>query len=178
MSASNTAPTRSSSPNLDRRPARRQRVASQTGSFYNQYMAAPNGQTDSAVKERVETKKQEPTLFKVLLLNDDYTTMEFVIEVLESVFQKSPAEAYRIMMHVHVNGHGIAGMRTRVESLGGTFARTEEHGTQLRLAFAHPARDITGEIRTEVAERSACCSSKIRAWSAARSRPCSTSRPT
>jgi ATP-dependent Clp protease adaptor protein ClpS len=63
-----------------------------------------------AVKERVDTKKQHPTLFKVVLLNDDYTTMEFVIQVLESVFQKSPAESYRIMMHVHQNGRGIAGV--------------------------------------------------------------------
>jgi ATP-dependent Clp protease adaptor protein ClpS len=66
--------------------------------------------TDGAVKERVETKKQDPTLFKVVLLNDDYTTMEFVIHVLEMLFQKSPAEAYRIMMHVHQNGRGIAGV--------------------------------------------------------------------
>lgn len=73
-------------------------------------MADTHGQTDGAVKERVETKKQEPTLFKVVLLNDDYTTMEFVIHVLESVFQKSPAEAYRIMMNVHQNGRGIAGV--------------------------------------------------------------------
>ncbi|MCM3880029.1 MAG: ATP-dependent Clp protease adaptor ClpS [Vicinamibacterales bacterium] len=63
-----------------------------------------------AVKERVDTKKQHPTLFKVVLLNDDYTTMDFVIQVLESVFQKSPAEAYRIMMQVHQNGRGIAGV--------------------------------------------------------------------
>ena len=67
---------------------------------------------DSAVKERIQEKKQEPTLYKVVLLNDDYTTMEFVIQVLEGVFQKSPAEAYRIMMHVHVNGRGIAGVYT------------------------------------------------------------------
>ena len=67
-------------------------------------------QPDGAVKERVKTKKQEPKLFRVLLLNDDYTTMEFVIEVLESVFQKSPAEAYRIMMAVHLGGQGIAGI--------------------------------------------------------------------
>jgi ATP-dependent Clp protease adaptor protein ClpS len=67
-------------------------------------------QPDGAVRERVKTKKQEPKLFKVLLLNDDYTTMEFVIEVLESVFQKSPAEAYRIMMAVHLGGQGIAGI--------------------------------------------------------------------
>ena len=68
------------------------------------------GQTGDAVKERPEVRKEEPTLYKVVLLNDDYTTMEFVIHVLEGVFQKSPAEAYRIMMHVHLNGRGIAGV--------------------------------------------------------------------
>jgi ATP-dependent Clp protease adaptor protein ClpS len=67
-------------------------------------------QPDSSVKERVKVQKQEPTLYKVVLLNDDYTTMEFVMHVLEEVFQKSPAEAYRIMMSVHVNGRGIAGI--------------------------------------------------------------------
>ena len=66
--------------------------------------------TGGEVEERVRTKKQDPRLFKVLLLNDDYTTMEFVIHVLESVFQKSPAEAYRIMMAVHLGGHGLAGI--------------------------------------------------------------------
>jgi ATP-dependent Clp protease adaptor protein ClpS len=66
--------------------------------------------SDSVVKERVVTKKKDPTLYKVVLLNDDYTTMEFVILVLEGIFQKSPAEAYQIMMHVHVNGRGIAGV--------------------------------------------------------------------
>jgi ATP-dependent Clp protease adaptor protein ClpS len=70
----------------------------------------PRDQGDSSVKERVEIKKQDPTLFKVVLLNDDYTTMEFVLQVLETIFQKSPAEAYRIMMHVHQNGRGIAGV--------------------------------------------------------------------
>jgi ATP-dependent Clp protease adaptor protein ClpS len=80
-------------------------------------------QTDGAVKERVKTEKQEPTLYKVVLLNDDYTTMEFVVRVLETVFQKSPAEAYRIMMQVHQDGCGIAGVypwevaETKVETL-------------------------------------------------------------
>ena len=66
--------------------------------------------TSDAVKERTDTRQQEPTLYKVVLLNDDYTTMEFVLHVLETLFQKSPAEAYQIMMHVHVNGSGIAGV--------------------------------------------------------------------
>ena len=70
-------------------------------------MAADAG---GELKERIRTEKKEPPLFRVVLLNDDYTTMEFVLEVLESVFQKSPAEAYQIMMHVHVNGRGIAGI--------------------------------------------------------------------
>ena len=67
-------------------------------------------QTDDTVQERIKTQKQEPPLYKVVLLNDDYTTMEFVLNLLESVFQKSPAEAYQIMMHVHVHGLGVAGI--------------------------------------------------------------------
>jgi ATP-dependent Clp protease adaptor protein ClpS len=66
--------------------------------------------TGGAVRERVAPKKHEPTLYKVVLLNDDYTTMEFVVQVLESIFELSPAEAYRVMMQVHVNGKGIAGV--------------------------------------------------------------------
>ena len=62
------------------------------------------------LQERVRTQKKEPTLYKVVLLNDDYTTMEFVMEVLRSVFDKSPAEAYQIMMQVHTQGRGIAGV--------------------------------------------------------------------
>ena len=71
---------------------------------------ADQNQTGGEVKERVKVEKKDPTLYKVVLLNDDYTTMEFVIHVLETVFQKSPAESYRIMLHVHLNGKGIAGV--------------------------------------------------------------------
>jgi ATP-dependent Clp protease adaptor protein ClpS len=68
------------------------------------------GQTGGEVKERVQGKTKEPTLYGVVLLNDDYTPMQFVVDVLETLFQKSPAEAYRIMMQVHLNGRGLAGV--------------------------------------------------------------------
>jgi ATP-dependent Clp protease adaptor protein ClpS len=62
-------------------------------------------------KERLKTKK--PSLYKVFLLNDDYTTMDFVVFVLEKVFRKTPAEAVQIMLHVHKEGVGLAGVYTR-----------------------------------------------------------------
>ena len=67
-------------------------------------------QTDGQVLERTRQETKKPELFKVLLLNDDYTTMEFVIEILENVFHKQPAEAYRIMMAVHTQGKGLCGV--------------------------------------------------------------------
>jgi ATP-dependent Clp protease adaptor protein ClpS len=75
-------------------------------------MAGRHHQTDGAVKERAANKTEEPKLYNVILLNDDYTTMEFVLQILETLFQKSPAEAYRIMMQVHRNGRGLAGVYT------------------------------------------------------------------
>jgi ATP-dependent Clp protease adaptor protein ClpS len=73
-------------------------------------MSATDQHTGDIVKERVVPKNDEPTLYKVILLNDDYSTMDFVIHILEDVFQKSPAEAYRIMMQVHQLGSGVAGI--------------------------------------------------------------------
>jgi ATP-dependent Clp protease adaptor protein ClpS len=66
---------------------------------------------DVATKKKQKTKK--PKRFKVVFLNDDYTTMEFVVRVLETVFHKSPAEAAAIMLRIHNNGSGIAGVYTR-----------------------------------------------------------------
>jgi ATP-dependent Clp protease adaptor protein ClpS len=68
-----------------------------------------SAKSGAAVLERTRTKAVEPTLFKVVLHNDDYTTMQFVLEILESVFAKAPADAFRIMMNVHLHGQGVCG---------------------------------------------------------------------
>ena len=73
-------------------------------------MAGTERRTDGEILERTKQETKKPELFKVLLLNDDYTTMEFVVEILENVFNKAPAEAYRIMMAVHHQGQGLCGV--------------------------------------------------------------------
>jgi ATP-dependent Clp protease adaptor protein ClpS len=66
--------------------------------------------TALTVKSKPKTKK--PSLYKVYLLNDDYTPMDFVVQVLEAFFNKSHEEAARIMMHVHRRGVGLCGVYT------------------------------------------------------------------
>jgi len=61
---------------------------------------------------RAERKLKKPKMYKVILLNDDYTTMEFVVYVLQAVFQRTETEAVQIMLHVHKNGSGVAGVYT------------------------------------------------------------------
>jgi ATP-dependent Clp protease adaptor protein ClpS len=73
-------------------------------------MAKSNRQNQSstAVQERVKTQK--PKMYQVILLNDDFTTMEFVVQILETIFFKSPSEAMQIMLQVHKSGKGVAGI--------------------------------------------------------------------
>ena len=66
--------------------------------------------TGVIVQTRAKTKK--PAMYKVLLLNDDYTPMEFVVHILERFFGKSNEEATRIMLHVHRRGVGVCGVYT------------------------------------------------------------------
>jgi ATP-dependent Clp protease adaptor protein ClpS len=68
----------------------------------------PDFQED--LENKVEDELEEPPLYKVLLHNDDYTTMEFVVEILQRVFHKSPPEALRVMLLVHKDGVGVCGL--------------------------------------------------------------------
>lgn len=65
--------------------------------------------TDTLVRERVEP----PKLYKVLMHNDDATPMEFVVDILKSVFRKNDAEAVHLTMHIHSKGVGLCGIYTR-----------------------------------------------------------------
>ncbi len=79
---------------------------------------APNGNDrspgvatpDGDVATETEKKVKRPHLYKVLLHNDDYTTMEFVVDVLRTIFHHSESEAVNIMLHVHRRGVGVAGI--------------------------------------------------------------------
>jgi ATP-dependent Clp protease adaptor protein ClpS len=66
-----------------------------------------------STQEKIRQELKKPPMYHVFLLNDDYTTMDFVVSILEKVFHKSTVEATQIMLHVHKNGKGLAGTYTR-----------------------------------------------------------------
>jgi len=92
--------------------------------------------TGIVTKSRAKTKK--PSLYKVLLLNDDYTPMEFVIHILEKIFAKGREDAVEIMLHVHRHGVGICGLftfevaETKVTQVT-EFARRHQHPLQCTM---------------------------------------------
>ena len=67
-------------------------------------------QGQGLVVEEAQPRTKRPPLYQVVLLNDDYTPMEFVVDVLEHIFAKPPAQAMEIMLNVHHNGVGLAGV--------------------------------------------------------------------
>jgi len=73
-------------------------------------LGRPGGDTGTVTRSDTERKVRRPPLYKVLLHNDDYTTMEFVVHVLETVFSHTSASATRIMLSIHHRGVGVAGV--------------------------------------------------------------------
>ena len=70
----------------------------------------PEYEDDAAVLTESETKLEKPKLYKVILHNDDFTTMEFVVYILQTVFMRSDSEAFTVMLKVHHDGIGVAGI--------------------------------------------------------------------
>lgn len=95
-------------------------------------------QRDVTVIDREDIRSEKPRLYNVVFLNDDFTTMDFVTDVLTQLFNKSTEEAERITMAIHEKGQGIAGTYTR--DIAGTKqaqamdrARREDHPLQVKL---------------------------------------------
>ena len=93
---------------------------------------------DGNIKLATKPKTKTPPLYRVLMMNDDYTPMEFVIEVLEKFFQKNREEATQIMLHVHQRGVGVCGIyaydlaETKAMQVM-NYARKYEHPLQVQL---------------------------------------------
>ncbi len=97
-----------------------------------------DGGTSTGIIVKSKPKTKKPSMYKVLMLNDDYTPMEFVVHVLEQFFSKNRDEATRIMLHVHQRGVGICGVftyevaETKVTQVI-DYARQHQHPLQCTL---------------------------------------------
>jgi len=97
-----------------------------------------NDGSNTGVVVRTRPKTKKPSMYKVLMLNDDYTPMEFVVSVLERFFNKNHEEANQIMLHVHQRGVGVCGVftyeiaETKVNQVM-EFARRQQHPLQCTL---------------------------------------------
>ena len=101
----------------------------------------PGGDADTVTRTRSHPKPRPPPLYKVLLHNDDYTTMEFVVHVLQTVFGHPTPVAMKIMLSIHHRGVGVAGVfpheiaETKVNQVM-DFARQNQHPLQCTLEKA------------------------------------------
>ena len=101
-------------------------------------MSDADPRTRESVDVKPRRRTQRPSLYRVLLHNDHYTTMEFVVQVLESIFNKLGPEAVRIMLNVHENGVGIAGIYTAEVAetkVGTAHSLAQEHGYPLKCTM-------------------------------------------
>ena len=102
------------------------------------YGTGGGGDNDIGIATKTRTRTKKPSMYKVLMLNDDYTPMEFVVMVIESFFSKSHDEAVQVMLHVHQKGVGICGVftyevaETKVTQVM-DYARKNEHPLQCTL---------------------------------------------
>ncbi len=100
-----------------------------------------SGGTGTGVVTRTRAQTKKPSLYKVLMLNDDYTPMEFVVHVLQRFFRMSVEEATRVMLHVHQRGVGVCGIftyevaETKVTQVM-DFAKQHQHPLQCTLEKA------------------------------------------
>ena len=108
---------------------------SDEGGYDGEDDAVGGGDADARTGTRTLTRTKKPSLYRVLLLNDDYTPMEFVVHVLERFFNKNRDAATQIMLHVHNNGIGECGVftyevaETKVTQVM-DFARKHQHPLQ------------------------------------------------
>ena len=97
-----------------------------------------DGQGETGLVTRTKPKPKKPAMYKVLMLNDDYTPMEFVVQVLERFFAMANEQAVRVMLHVHQRGVGVCGVytyevaETKVTQVM-DFARKNQHPLQCTL---------------------------------------------
>lgn len=105
-----------------------------------------DGGVATEVEKKTRQKLQRPKLYKVLLLNDDYTTMEFVVALLMHVFHHDEAAAHAIMLHIHQSGVGVAGVYTYevAETKVGTVMELAEKAEFPLQCTMEPADDDEG----------------------------------
>lgn len=92
----------------------------------------------TTIKEKIYVKIDRPKLYKVMMHNDDYTTMEFVVDILMKVFNKNASEATKIMLDVHKKGMGVAGVYPydiAVTKVSRAHSEARENGFPLKLSL-------------------------------------------
>ena len=95
-------------------------------------------ETKEAVKERTGTKVKEPGMYRVIMLNDDFTTMEFVVSILIDIFHKNPADAEAVMLLVHKTGKAAVGeypYDIAVTKINAAMSRAKAEGFPFRLTL-------------------------------------------